>query len=65
MKQLDKAELQGKTITVQKAKRAKPHSSTPGGYCGPPGVSSKYRSDDRRYESPRRHRRSGSYSNDR
>jgi transformer-2 protein len=66
LRKLDKAELNGKTITVQKAKRARPHSSTPGGYCGPPGASSKYRSDNRRSPSPRRHHRSsGSYSNDR
>lgn len=65
---LDKTELNGRTIKVEKARRCKPHASTPGGYCGPPGASSKYRHEERRHRSRspgHRRRRSVSYSNGR
>eukprot|EP00920_Eleutheroschizon_duboscqi_P009679 GHVT01022505.1.p1 GENE.GHVT01022505.1~~GHVT01022505.1.p1 ORF type:complete len:421 (-),score=82.23 GHVT01022505.1:321-1583(-) len=39
---LDGADLGGKLIRIEHAKRSKPHESTPGMYRGPPGASVKY-----------------------
>lgn len=63
IRNLDKADIAGRVISVQLAKRSKPHTPTPGGYCGPPGVSNK-QSRSRRSPSPysRRRSRSRSYS---
>jgi transformer-2 protein len=61
---LDKTELQGRSISVQKAKRSKAYAPTPGGYRGPMKVSSGYQRH-RRSPSPmysRRRSRSRSYS---
>jgi len=59
VRQMDKAELQGKEIKVEKARRCRPHDPKPGEYCGPLGASSKYRMTTqgrRRSPSPLRHR---------
>lgn len=57
-------DLEGKVVVVEKARRSRPHDSTPGTYCGPVGASSKYRRHrSRRSPSPlRRRRKSRSYS---
>ncbi|CAG9323231.1 unnamed protein product [Blepharisma stoltei] len=67
IKNLDKTELQGKVIRVEKARRSKPHEPTPGSYNGPLAASSKYRNSyhrRRRTPSPlARSRRDRSISN--
>jgi len=47
-------DYEGKVVRVEKARRSKPHESTPGKYCGPAGASSKYQS--KRSHSPHRRR---------
>jgi transformer-2 protein len=62
---LDKTELQGRSISVQKAKRSKPYAPTPGGYRGPMKTSSGGYQRHGRSPSPmysRRRSRSRSYS---
>jgi transformer-2 protein len=68
VKEMDKTQLHGREIKVEKARRCRPHDSTPGTYCGPIGASSKYRMAvsrrRRRTPSPLSHsrRRSRSFS---
>lgn len=61
IRNIDKTDFSGRVISVQKAKRSKPHAPTPGGYLGPPGASSK-QSRSRRSPSPYSRRRSRSRS---
>jgi transformer-2 protein len=63
IRNLDKTDFAGRVISIQRAKRSKPHAPTPGGYLGPIGASSKYKS--RRSPSPCSRRRSRSRSNSR
>lgn len=63
IRSVDKTTVSGRIISVQLAKRSKPHNPTPGGYCGPQGASRKS-SNSRRSPSPysRRRYRSRSHS---
>ena len=48
---MDKFDLRGKELRIERARRSKPHEATPGTYCGPAGASSKYRNSYRRRHS--------------
>mmetsp|Transcript_26008 Transcript_26008/g.42650 ORF Transcript_26008/g.42650 Transcript_26008/m.42650 type:complete len:204 (-) Transcript_26008:257-868(-) len=59
VRKLDRTEVDGRNITVEKARRNRPHEPTPGRYLGPPQASVKYaagpdrsrdRGHDRGYE---------------
>jgi transformer-2 protein len=43
VKEMNGEHILGKAIRVEKARRCKPHDSTPGSYCGPVGASTKFR----------------------
>jgi transformer-2 protein len=54
VKEMDGVEICKRPIKVERARRCRPHDSTPGTYCGPAGASSKFRRDRdyRRRRSP-------------
>ena len=62
LRELDKQDLDGRELHVERARRSRPHDSTPGSYCGPAGASSKYRHSHRTRRSPSPLRRRKNYS---
>eukprot|EP00274_Cyanoptyche_gloeocystis_P008426 CAMPEP_0196658388 /NCGR_PEP_ID=MMETSP1086-20130531/29554_1 /TAXON_ID=77921 /ORGANISM="Cyanoptyche gloeocystis , Strain SAG4.97" /LENGTH=112 /DNA_ID=CAMNT_0041991947 /DNA_START=266 /DNA_END=603 /DNA_ORIENTATION=+ len=53
VRKLDRSELDGRNITVEKSRRSRPYDPTPGKYMGPAEASTRFGGPARRYGSDR------------